>query len=161
MKNPTANNSKNYYPKWSLGIKNPPNYGKLNETLAAAEPGVSNTSHGRHGSQHLCHTTQSRTTNDTLTFKLYAANNTVIPTYREKSLELDLSLRHPYKWKFVIAEFVKPIIGADFLKHYQLVVDLTNRRLVDNLTKLLYAPVRATDIPTIRSITLTALFHFI
>lgn len=142
--------------------------------MAAAEPGVPDTSYRlfvtdkKTGLSFLVDTganisviprrTGQRST--PLQFKLYAANNTVINTYGEKTLELDLNLRRPYKWKFIVADVSKPIIGADFLKHHQLVVDLTNRRLVDGITNLhIQAPIRASSTPTIRSIDVQQSYH--
>ncbi|KAL0820734.1 hypothetical protein ABMA28_006562 [Loxostege sticticalis] len=95
-----------------------------------------------------------------LPFNLYAANNTIIPTYGEKTLELNLNLRRPYKWKFIVAAVTKPIIGADFLKYHNLLVDLKNQRLIDDVTKLVTnATGRFTDSPTIRSIDERQYYH--
>lgn len=66
---------------------------------------------------------------------LYAANATEIQTFGEHLLELDLGLRRSFKWKFIIADVKNPIIGADFLSHYGLVIDLQNRQLVDSETR--------------------------
>lgn len=91
---------------------------------------------------------------------MYAANNTVIPTYGEKTLELNLNLRRPYRWKFVIASVSKPIIGADFLNHHNLIIDMKNRRLIDGTTKLaVNLPLSKSDEPTVRSIDLQQSFH--
>ena len=67
---------------------------------------------------------------------LFAANTTQIQTFGEKLMLLDLHLRRPYKWVFVIADVAKPIIGADFLKYHHLLPDLRNRRLIDATTRL-------------------------
>lgn len=40
------------------------------------------------------------------------------------------------RWPFVIAEVTHPIIGADFLQHFCLMVDLRNKRLIDSSTNL-------------------------
>lgn len=97
-----------------------------------------------------------------LPFNLYAANNTTIHTYGEKTLELNLNLRRPFKWRFIIADVSKPIIGADFLCYHGLLVDMKNRRLVDSLTKLsIQAPGCYTDTPTVRSIDLEQSYHHI
>lgn len=69
-------------------------------------------------------------------FKLYAANGSVIDTFGDHLLCLNLGLRRPYKWRFVAANVSKPIIGADFLRHHGLLVDLRNRRLIDRTTDL-------------------------
>ena len=70
--------------------------------------------------------------NDTLV----AANGTPIPTYGVKFLKVSLGLRRSFPHTFVLAAVNHPIIGADFLKRYGLLVDLSNKRLVDPLTSL-------------------------
>ena len=67
---------------------------------------------------------------------LYAANRTKIAIYGEKRLPLDLGLRRDFTWNFIIADIQHPILGADFLSHYDLLPDLRNRRLIDQLTLL-------------------------
>lgn len=69
-------------------------------------------------------------------FKLYAANGTVIETYGDQTLKLDIGLRRELKWSFIVANVQSPIIGADFLTHHGLLIDLQGRRLLDRLTKL-------------------------
>lgn len=69
-------------------------------------------------------------------YTLYAANGTKISTYGVKTLVLDLGLRRALRWTFIIADVNQPILGADFLVHYRLLVDLSARRLVDELTTL-------------------------
>ncbi|GFT77204.1 transposon Ty3-I Gag-Pol polyprotein, partial [Nephila pilipes] len=68
--------------------------------------------------------------------QLFAANGTVISTYGQQLVTLDLGLRRVFKWSFIIAAVSQPIIGADFLRHYGLLVDIRHGRLVDSLTKL-------------------------
>ena len=67
-------------------------------------------------------------------YKLYAANGTVIPTYGQTRLQLNLGLRRDLTWTFVNANVSHPILGADFLSHYNLLVDLSKRRLIDQIT---------------------------
>ncbi|GFW35759.1 transposon Ty3-I Gag-Pol polyprotein [Trichonephila clavipes] len=69
-------------------------------------------------------------------YKLYAANGTEIPTYGLKILTLYLGLRRPFQWSFIIAKVKRGIIGADFLKKFQLLIDLHNRKLIDGVTNL-------------------------
>lgn len=69
-------------------------------------------------------------------YDLYAANNTKIHTYGYIQLHLDLGLRRVFSWKFVIADVTKPIVGVDFLSHYNLLVDCRHNRLIDGLTSL-------------------------
>lgn len=68
--------------------------------------------------------------------QLYAANNAVIRTYGEKLLTVDLGLRRSFKWHFCVADVTSPILGADFLYHFSLTVDLRRRRLHDACTGL-------------------------
>lgn len=150
--------------------------GKLEQTLAAAETSVPSTSHRLFITDRNSKLTflvdtganisvipkRTGTRPKPLPFTLYAANNSVIPTYGETTLDLDLRLRRPYRWKFIIADVSKPIIGADFLKHHRLIVDLKNRRLIDDVTNIaVNAPVCHTNIPTVRSIDLQQSYHSI
>ncbi|KOC61824.1 hypothetical protein WH47_06162 [Habropoda laboriosa] len=64
-------------------------------------------------------------------YELSAANGTPIATYGTKTLTLNLGLRRDFTWRFVVADVSKPIIGADFLAHYGLLVDIRNQRLID------------------------------
>ena len=67
---------------------------------------------------------------------LMAVNNTPITTYGKHSLTLNLGLRRSFSWIFIIADVQKPILGADFLRHFGLLVDMKQRRLCDTLTNL-------------------------
>lgn len=67
---------------------------------------------------------------------LFAANGTRINTFGEKRLKLDLGLRRELEWQFIIADVKVPILGADFLAHFDLLVDVKRNGLVDNKTKL-------------------------
>ena len=67
---------------------------------------------------------------------LTAVNNTAITTYGQRSLTLNLSLRRSLPWIFVIADVQKPILGADFPGHYELMVDMCRCKLVDTYTHL-------------------------
>lgn len=68
--------------------------------------------------------------------KLFAANGTTINTYGSKTYVLNFGLRREFKWKFCIADIQRPIIGADFLSHYGLLVDIKNKRFLDSVTGL-------------------------
>lgn len=69
-------------------------------------------------------------------FQLFIANNTVINTYGSSLRIVDLRLRRPYRWQFIIADVRQPIIGANFLAHHGILPDLKNRKLVDEQTML-------------------------
>ena len=68
--------------------------------------------------------------------QLQAENNTSITTYGRRSLTLDLGLRRVFHWVFIIAQVKTPILGADFLRHYGLLVDMGKRCLTDSLISL-------------------------
>lgn len=148
--------------------------GKLERTLAEADTGVHELSHRLYitdknsrlsflvdtGANISVLPRKKGQVATPLPFQLYAANNTTIATYGEKTLSLDFNLRRPYKWKFIVADVSKPILGADFLKHHQLIVDLRNRKLIDGVTSLkVNAPVRVSNVPTIRSINMSQSYH--
>ena len=67
---------------------------------------------------------------------LLAVNGSAIATYGERSLTLDLGLRRTFRWVFIIANVQSAILGADFLRHYSLLVDMKHSRLVDAITQL-------------------------
>ena len=67
---------------------------------------------------------------------LQAANDTPIPTFGKRSLTLNLGLRRSFQWVFVVAKVKHPILGADFLRHFNLLVDVGHKRLVDAVTNL-------------------------
>lgn len=86
-------------------------------------------------------------------YKLFAANGTEIKTYGTKTLELNLRLRRPYKWEFIIADVKQPILGADFLSYHNLLVDVGLRKLTDRDTDLnIIASIVSSNQPSIKSI---------
>jgi hypothetical protein len=69
-------------------------------------------------------------------YELSAANGTPIATYGTVTMSLNLGLRTDFKWRFLVADMAKPIMGADFLAYYNLLPDLTNDRLLHSTTLL-------------------------
>lgn len=69
-------------------------------------------------------------------YKLYAANGSEIKTYGVQSLVLDLKLRRAFRWDFIIADVKQPILGADFLGYHKLLVDVSRKKLIDQVTEL-------------------------
>ncbi|BES93979.1 multicellular organismal development [Nesidiocoris tenuis] len=67
---------------------------------------------------------------------LFAANGTPIPTFGEQLIDIDLGLRRKFCWPFIIADVKCPIIGADFLANFGLLIDVKNKQLIDKSTKL-------------------------
>jgi len=65
---------------------------------------------------------------------LTAANRSKIETYGERTLTLNLKLRRPITWTFLIADVEAPIIGSDLLDHYNLLPDIRNQCLIDRET---------------------------
>ena len=74
-----------------------------------------------------------------------AVNDTPIRTYGKRSLTLNLGLRRSFPWIFIIAEVQKPILGADFLRHFGLLVDMKQHQLVDAATHLYIQGVLSSD----------------
>ena len=54
---------------------------------------------------------------------LVAANNSTIHTYGNCKHAVDVGLKREYPWTFIVADVQQPIIRADFLIHYNLLVD--------------------------------------
>ncbi len=69
-------------------------------------------------------------------FSLQAVNNTSIATYGTRSLTLNLGLRRTFHWVFILADVKQPILGADFLRNFGLLVDVRHNRLSDAHTQL-------------------------
>ena len=62
---------------------------------------------------------------------LFAANGTHIPIYGEQIIELSFSLRRLFSHSFIVGDVTQPIIGADFLNKFDLLVDIKQRCLID------------------------------
>ena len=67
---------------------------------------------------------------------LYAANGSKIPVYSRKTVQVDLNLRRPFEWTFYVGAVSQAILGADFLKHFNLMVDVRGGKLLDPLTDI-------------------------
>lgn len=80
--------------------------------------------------------------------QLFAANGTQIPTYGFARICLNLGIRRPFEHRFVYADVQQPIIGSDFLRKHNLLVDMANNRLIDGTTTLF---VNARTAPSIES----------
>ncbi|XP_068210381.1 uncharacterized protein [Palaemon carinicauda] len=61
---------------------------------------------------------------------LVAANGSVIPTHCQDTLTLSFG-SDKYIWKFLGTDVTLPILGADFLSHFHILVDVAHRRLVN------------------------------
>ena len=76
---------------------------------------------------------------------LTAVNHTPISTYGTRSLTLNLGLRRSFPWIFIIADVQKPIIGADFLRHFGLMVNMRQCQLTDASTHLRVQGILSSD----------------
>ena len=63
-----------------------------------------------------------------------AANGTIINKYGTRNLTIDLGLKQKYSWIFIVGDVKKPIIGADFLEHFNISINLHNRSITDAFT---------------------------
>lgn len=67
---------------------------------------------------------------------LQAVNGSSIATYGQRSLTLNLGLRRTFRWVFIVAAIEYAILGADFLRHFGLLVDMRTSTLRDATTNL-------------------------
>ncbi|KAL1448514.1 hypothetical protein WDU94_002712, partial [Cyamophila willieti] len=65
---------------------------------------------------------------------LFAANDSIIKTFGQRLMKLDLGLRREFVFVVTIADVNSPLLGADFLDEFGLLVDIKNSRLTDPLT---------------------------
>ena len=87
----------------------------------------------------ICHATAYNVNEDRpcpSDYKLLAANRSHIVTYGLRYLNLNIGLRRPFSWHFIVADVPSGIIGMDFLEHHGLTLDLRSKRLIDPITKL-------------------------
>ena len=83
---------------------------------------------------------------------LLAANGTTIQTFGTTALNINFGMGRNFPWTFEIANVKSSIIGADFLLHFNLSVDLKNRRLIDyNTNTSFVGSIRSSHTTRIRS----------
>lgn len=86
-------------------------------------------------------------------YSLYSVTGQRFPTYGLYGTGVNLGLRRELAWHFVIADTSTAILGAEFLGHFGLLVDVRNRRLIDSATNIVSrGEVREIDAPTIKII---------
>ncbi len=69
-------------------------------------------------------------------FSILGVDGSHIATYGVRSCTLNLGLRRTFRWIFVLADVKRAILGADFLQHFGLVVDMSHRTLLDSTSHL-------------------------
>lgn len=67
---------------------------------------------------------------------LAAANGANIYTFGYKTLQIDIGLKYSFKHTFIVAAVDYPIIGADFLFQYGLLLDIRQRKLVEKQSNM-------------------------
>lgn len=93
---------------------------------------------------------------------LSAANGSPIAVYGSKLVNVSLGLRRSFKHPFLIASINRPIIGADFLERFGLLVDLRNKRLIDSMTQLqVIGALTLDDTPTPKHFAISSEFQSI
>ena len=79
------------------------------------------------------------------TLKLQAVNGSEIDTYGIIPLTLNLGMRRDFTWNFIVANTPSSILGIDFLRKFNLMVDSKNYLLKDGVTNLTINGVRTTS----------------
>ena len=59
-------------------------------------------------------------------------------------MTIDIGLRRTFRWIFILADIPTPILGADFLAHFNLKVDVRQRKLIDTTTSLTIQGIQST-----------------
>lgn len=57
-------------------------------------------------------------------YKLFTANVSLTTIFGDVTLTIDFGIRKDFTWHFVIADVTGPIIAADFLAYYGLLVNI-------------------------------------
>jgi len=69
---------------------------------------------------------------------LQTANGGRIKTYGEETIKVSLGLKKYFEFTFLVADVKCPIIGADFLCKYNLLIDIKGSRIIDG-NKCIYS----------------------
>lgn len=93
-------------------------------------------------------------------FSLHAANGSEIKTYSTKFITTDLGLRRRFTWNFLVSDVSHAIIGADFLAHFGLLIDMKNKNLIDVKTNMRSCgELTKADVHTITTVSWNHPFH--
>lgn len=77
---------------------------------------------------------EDRINNDSTKSNLTAANGSKISTYGERLIQVNFNFSRVMNWAFVVADVQHPILGADFIYHFNLSLNLSQKSLIDNNT---------------------------
>ena len=67
---------------------------------------------------------------------LQAVHDSPIATYSERLLNVNIGLQWTFQWIFIVSDVKQPILGAGFLRHCNLLVDIVHNCVTDALTQL-------------------------
>ena len=83
---------------------------------------------------------------------LAAANGSSITSHGMKDIQLRFA-GHTYSWSFRLAQVTQPLLGADFLAHHHLLVDVAGQRLLVTtlILQRLYLPALQLISPCVQS----------
>lgn len=91
---------------------------------------------------------------------LSAANTSPIHVYTTQTLSLDFGLRRVFKWTFLVGNVSTPIIGADFLYHFNLIPDIARQTLLDSSTSLhSHCMLGNTKIHSVKTVSGDSIYH--
>ena len=69
--------------------------------------------------------------------KLSSADGKCITCHGESIIDVSIpALRRKYNWNFVIADTCNALLGADFLSHFNILVDCKAKKIIDKITSL-------------------------
>ncbi|KAK2578347.1 hypothetical protein KPH14_002621 [Odynerus spinipes] len=68
--------------------------------------------------------------------QLTAANGSTIRTYGQVTMVVNIGLRRDFRWRMIVADVPQPILGADFLATFGLLVDVGRKKVLDRTTSL-------------------------
>lgn len=67
--------------------------------------------------------------------RIFAADGSRIETRGATKIELDFGFRKKFLWEFIVARVNSPIIGADFIRNFNLIIDMNKGTLQNGCTK--------------------------
>ena len=83
---------------------------------------------------------------------LTAANRSSIKTFGYRTLVVNVpGLRREFRHPFIVADVSHPILGADFIRNFDLLPDLRRRRLIDTKTKLATRTLQSISVSALRA----------
>lgn len=85
-------------------------------------------------------------------YSLTAANGTSIQTFGTRLMTVDFGFKRKMDFIFIVANVPKAILGADFLKHFGLIVDIRNRKLLDSASFYAKGGVMQTSVIGVKTI---------